>query len=474
MGRFREQATREVLPAHERRKATARRGDRGVDPGGRRHASRAGVHVTAVIARLVAAARSLWSNLARRDRVDEALDDELRAYVELLAAEYERGGMAPEMARRAALVDTGGITQVKEATRDAWLGDTLATTSRELRYALRSLRRSPTFLVVAVVTLAIGIGGATAVFTVINASLLRPLPAVEAPDRLVSVERVLPSGALDEFSYPDFVDLRERSTALAALAAYNGTPMALADTTPAGQVMVGYVSDDFFTVLGARPALGAFFGTMQAAGPTDQAEVVVLGHALWKRRFGGARTVLGSTVTLDGHPFTVIGVAPPGFVGAMARYPMEMWIPVASGGRPSPTLHGLNLTSRRTGWVRLIGRLVPGKTVADAQTDLTTTSPWLASTHATNKRLSVVVFPGSGMSVEDRAQVSRLPRLLAMAVGLLLLIACAHAASLTLIRSATRRRELATRLALGASRAVLVRQVVVEGAIVAIASGVLG
>jgi hypothetical protein len=142
-----------------------------------------------MIVRILHRLRSLWHNLVRRERAEQALDDELRAYVDLLAAEYERSGMTPALARRTALVDSGGIEQVKEATRDAWAGNAFATGARELRYALRSLRRSPAFLAIAIVTLAIGIGGATAVFTVIKASLLRPLPAAAEPDRLVTVEQ---------------------------------------------------------------------------------------------------------------------------------------------------------------------------------------------------------------------------------------------------------------------------------------------
>ena len=154
--------------------------------------------------RLIALGRSLWSNIVRRREVEHALDAELRAYVDLLAADYERSGLAPDVARRRALVETGGLETVKDAVRDAWAGDALATISREMRYTLRTLRRAPAFLGIAVGTLATGIGGATAVFTVIKGSLLRPLPAVADPDRLVTVERVDPTTATSESGYPVF------------------------------------------------------------------------------------------------------------------------------------------------------------------------------------------------------------------------------------------------------------------------------
>jgi predicted permease len=429
-----------------------------------------------VTARLYMWLRSLWWKLFRRERLEAELEKELRAYVELLAFEYERSGMTPAEARRAALVETGGIEQVKEQTRDAWTGNALATGFREVRYALRTLRRSPAFLGIAIVTLALGIGGATAVFTVINGSLYRPLPGAAQPHRLVTVERVQSARTTAEFSYPDYRDLRAGSSALAGLAAYNGTSMPLEDAAGSTRAWVSYVSDNFFTVLGVRPAAGQFFGAdATPARDMDEHEQVVLGYDLWQQRFGGVQNAIGSAIRLDGHPFTIIGVAPPGFVGAMARYPMELWIPLASGGQPAaPLSRFVDLETRRGGWLRLVGRLAPSKTVEEAQVELAGIARQLAATYPTNRERSVLMFAGAGLTSEERVQLSRVPRLLAMAVGLLLLIACANVASLSLVRAAARRRELATRIALGASRAALFRQVALEGVLIAVGAGLLG
>lgn len=417
--------------------------------------------------------RSLWWNLVHRAEVERALDEEVRGYVDLLAAEYEDRGLPPAAARRSALLEAAGVEQVKESTRDVWIGNLSSVIARDLRYALRTLARSPGFVVIVIATLAVGIGGTTAVFTMIDAVLLRPLPGVAQPERLITLERTEPTATLDNFGYPDFVDYRNQSRTLAGLAAYNGTPMILAAPADTTRAWVSYVSGDFFRVLGARPALGRLIGpndvTAVGANP-----VTVLGYDLWRQRFAGDSQVVGTTLTLNGERFTVIGVASPGFVGAMRLHPMEIWIPVTMVQRAAHVGSHDILGARGEGWFRLVGRLAPGRTVADAQRELSGIAARLATEYATNKDRGVRVFDDAGMTRDERADAARLPYLLALAVALLLVMACASVAGLLLLRYAAKRRELATRVALGASSLSLVRQVVLESALLGGVGTVVG
>ena len=427
----------------------------------------------ALMARLRAFVRSVRAGLFGRAARDAELDDELAAFVDQLTDRYEAQGLSPDDARRAALLATGGVTQVKEATRDAWLDRYSQAFDREMKYALRGLRRSPAFVVIAVLTLGIGVGGATAIVSVISAVLLQPLPAVARPDELFTIERVMPKGSLDDFSYADYIDFRDRSTSINGLAAYNGTSIAI-DHPRAGKsrVWISYVSDNFFTVLGVRAYAGRLFDSGEV-GRYSGPPVVVIGYDLWKNRFKADSSVLGSTMRIGDQVVTIIGIAPEGFVGTMRLHPMEVWIPFVAFNRitrlPDDELHDRAYTMMRT-----IGRRAPGATLADVRRDIGAISDHLAVTYPEDKNRGVRIFEGTGMTDGERADVKRTPRLLAIAMLLLLLIACANVAGLTLVRAAAKRRELATRLALGASRASLVRQLAIEAAIVAMLSGIVG
>src|SRR5690348_14021881 len=340
---------------------------------------------------ILARLRSLWRNLLRRTHADAELDDELRAYVELLAEEYERAGMTADDALRRARIETGGVQQVKESTRDAWVGNWFATFAREFRYTVRALRRSPAFVMVAITALALGIGGATAVFTVIKGSLLRPLSAVSDPETLVSLEPIKVESYLYDFSYLDYRDLRAQSRSLAGLAGYDGTPMTLTDRSGVRHSSwVSYVTGNFFSVLGVAPAVGRL---IQPADEEHASPVVVLAYDLWQERYGGNPDVVGSTVDLAGQPLTVIGVAPPHFIGAMLMHPMEFWIPITT----LPTLvsaPGLR-DDRGATYLRLVGRLASDSTIDAAQRDMSLLAAHLAETYPDDEGRGIGVFCGA-------------------------------------------------------------------------------
>jgi predicted permease len=396
----------------------------------------------------------MWANLFRRSDVDSDLAAELAAYVDLLTEKHERAGLAPRDARRAALIEVGGVQSTTDATRDAWTGNALIVAVRETRQTVRALSRAPLYVVTTVLTLTIGIASATALVAIVKGSLLRPLPAVADPERLVSIEPVRGGKALYDFSYPDFEDLR-KAPSLAGLALFDGTPMTLRDSIGQLRTMTSYVGGQFFSVLGVHPALGRLFDTSDV-GPGIASPAVVISYDVWQRHFNASPSVIGAKIMLNATPRIVTGVAPKGFLGAMAMHAMDLWIPLSA-----------NLDSRSETVGRLVGRLAPGKSVADARAELTTIAERLAKEFPEENGRSVAVYAGAAMTMEERDSASRMPRILGIAIGLLLLITCANVANLSLMRTTTRRRELATRLALGASHASLVARVLLESVILA-------
>jgi predicted permease len=354
----------------------------------------------------------------------------------------------------------------------------MRTFLKDVRFGLRVLWKSKGFTAVAVVTLALGIGVNTAIFSGVSAFVLRPLSGVEDPGGLVSLFEapINGNGGFNDFSYPDYKDYLERTDVFEGVMAHDMVQAAIGgDREQAGVDWGQMVTGNFFDVMRAKMKLGRGFLPEEGSTPNTH-PVVVLSYDLWRTRFGADDSVVGKTVQLNGHPFTVVGVADEKFTGAKWALGMKFWAPLMMKQQITGGSDGW-MTQRGNHWLELMGRLKPGVTKAQAASALTAVATRLEQEYPDdrNKGIQVIVVDEREGRWNDMAGVVRLSSGLALAVvGLVLLVACANVANMMLARSVARRREIGIRLALGAGRWRVVRQLLTESVMLAAAGGALG
>ncbi len=404
--------------------------------------------------------RALWARLKAtfwRRRLDRELDAELQFHLEMQIEENLQKGMTQSAARWEAHRSFGGMDQIKEAYKDRRGIPAVDSVIQDIRFGLRMLRRSPAFTAVAVLSLALGIGANTAVFSVVNAVIMRPLRFPD-PERLMVILSASKGGRETFLSAQGvYVDWRERATAFETIAGARATGMTLSGVVQALQVSVGVTSYDFFQLIGAQPLLGRSFGKEE--DQPGRASVALIDEGFWQRQFGGDPKVLGRTVVLDEKPFTIIGVMPGRL--RFAHFGLtDVWIPLAA-----------NRSFRSGGDVVALGRLRPGVTQGAAQTEMDAVMQQIRREQQQDSQTYVVVKPLHEWVVGD---VHRTFLVLLGAVALVLLLCCANIANLLLARNSARQKEMAIRVALGAGRARLVRQTLIESIILSMFGGAAG
>jgi predicted permease len=406
------------------------------------------------------------ANLFRRSRVGSEIAAELESHIALRIEDNIAAGMSPEEARRNALVRFGNPTATRENVTAADSALSLDRFWFDLRYAMRQLLKSPGFAFTAILTLAVAIAANAVVFSVLNALVLRPLNLPGA-DRLFTIE----DNGQPMNSYPDFRDLLERNKAFGGIALYNINTVGIDSGGNPQRAWIYEASSNYFDVLGVHPFLGRFFHGSDERGP-GSIPFIVLSYPYWRTHFHGDESVVGRTVAMNRHQFTILGVAPPDFRGCELVYQPDFWVPEVDQAQIEGT-SSLDDRGQQDAW--LIGRLKPGVTIDQATGDLNAVAAYLKKTYPTNDdatKFSLVRpgLAGDMLGGPVRAFVAGLMLL----AGLILLAACANLGSLFAARAADRAREIALRMALGSTRRRILRQLLTEALLVAVAGGSAG
>src|SRR5947208_7260044 len=445
-----------------------------------------------MLARLLSDVRYRLRALFSRASVEQELDDELRFHIEREAEKYERQGMSHEAALRRARLEFGGVEQVKEASRDMRGIARLESIVRTLRYSMRSLKSRPAFTLTVIATLALGIGANTAIFTLVDALLLRPLPVLH-PEQLVIVSDPAEVNTnnvglplTDYVSVPLYRDVRARNTVFTDMYANGQTGDIDVKIGPESDAAVEqprarFVTGNFFSVLGVSAYAGRTFTAAEDETPGAD-PVAVLTYDYWQGRFSGSSAAIGSVMRVNDVAVTLIGVTPPGFHGDIVGQPIDFWLPMMMHPAIQPRQDMID--DRAWSWVVMMGRLKPGVTLEQARQEVSAIEANAIRDNVSGRELSrfedslkdapiQVVSGGRGFSAR-RAEYGKALWVLMAAVGLVILVVCANVSSLMLARTVARRREMTVRMTLGAGRGRLMQQMLVEGTLLALVSSVLG
>ena len=429
------------------------------------------------------------SGISQKERRDRELAEELESHLEMQIEDNIRAGMTPEQARRDALLKSGGLEPAKEACRDRRGLPVLETAMRDLRHAARILRRSPAFTVVAVLSLALGIGANTAIFTLLDQLMLRILP-VKSPEQLVMIWTTGPSLGNNQgsraSSYPMYQDYQQRAQAFSYVFCRYYTPLSVSLGNEAERIMGELVSGNYFQGLGVGPAVGRVFSPEEDDRVYKGHPVVVLSHQYWVSRFGADPGVVGRKILVNSYPMVIVGVSAAGFSGIDPARSPQIRVPIQM--KPLMTPGSDNLGNRRSQWVQVFARQKPGYTISSALASLQPLLseilraeiaepdfrdlPQPARDHFLARK---VRLESAATGYSDLRQSFSVALVVLMSmIGLVLVIACFNVASLLIARAAARQKEIAVRLAMGASRGQLVRQLLIESAVLSSAGGALG